>query len=148
MRRARNRGEIAVNPTVGLELPASRGRRERIATVVEAERLIGALPRQDRALWATALYAGLRRGELQALRSPQTPAPLPCLLDRRGRQRQGSLRLHGALEHHDHARPLRPPHARERRTSRKPARCLLPDSHKEPSQLLAIRFWACAITVQ
>src|SRR5437868_2878637 len=68
MRRARNRGEIAVNPTVGLELPASRGRRERIATVVEAERLIGALPRQDRALWATALYAGLRRGELQALR--------------------------------------------------------------------------------
>jgi integrase len=30
--------------------------------------LIGALPERDRALWASALYAGLRRGELQALR--------------------------------------------------------------------------------
>ncbi len=30
--------------------------------------MIGALPREDRPLWATAFYAGLRRGELQALR--------------------------------------------------------------------------------
>ena len=30
--------------------------------------LVGAVPEADRALWATALYAGLRRGELQALR--------------------------------------------------------------------------------
>jgi integrase len=30
--------------------------------------LIDAVPERDRALWATALYAGLRRGELQALR--------------------------------------------------------------------------------
>ena len=31
-------------------------------------RLLTALPEADRALWATAMYAGLRKGELQALR--------------------------------------------------------------------------------
>lgn len=67
-RRAVARGEVAVNPTSGLELPAVRGRRERIASPDEAAKLIEALPERDRALWATALYGGLRRGELQALR--------------------------------------------------------------------------------
>ena len=59
---------VAVNPTVGLELPAKRGRRERIAPPDECARLVTALQPQDRALWATAMYAGLRRGELMALR--------------------------------------------------------------------------------
>jgi integrase len=59
--------EVAVNPTTGVQLPAVRGRRERIASPAEAASLIAALPKQDRALWATALYAGLRSGELQAL---------------------------------------------------------------------------------
>jgi integrase len=59
--------EVAVNPTTGVQLPAVRGRRERIASPAEAAELITALPKQDRALWATALYAGLRSGELQAL---------------------------------------------------------------------------------
>ena len=67
-RRALARSEVAVNPTLGLALPAYRGRRERIARPSEAEALLGALPERDRALWATALYAGLRRGELKALR--------------------------------------------------------------------------------
>jgi integrase len=67
-RRALNRGDVAVNPTTGIELPAVRGRRERIASPDEASRLLDALPAGDRALWATALYAGLRRGELQGLR--------------------------------------------------------------------------------
>lgn len=67
-RRAISRGEVAVNPTDGLELPAVRGRRDRIAPPNEAGKLLAALPIDDRALWATALYAGLRRGELQALR--------------------------------------------------------------------------------
>jgi integrase len=67
-RRAVSRGDVAVNPTTGLELPAVTGRRERIAAPDEAARLLEALPDRDRALWATALYAGLRRGELQALR--------------------------------------------------------------------------------
>ena len=66
-RRAVARGELTVNPTIGLELPAVRGSRDRIATPHEAAALVGALPDQDRALWATALYAGLRRGEVQAL---------------------------------------------------------------------------------
>lgn len=59
---------IAVNPTVGLELPAARGRRDRVAPPEECAKLLAALPDRDRALWATAMYAGLRRGELQALR--------------------------------------------------------------------------------
>lgn len=65
--RALSRDEIAVNPTRGLRLPAVRGRRERVARPEEANRLIEALPASDHALWATALYAGLRRGELRAL---------------------------------------------------------------------------------
>jgi len=67
-RRALARGDVAVNPTVGLELPAVRGTRDRIASPDEARKLLEALDADDRALWATALYAGLRRGELQALR--------------------------------------------------------------------------------
>jgi integrase len=34
----------------------------------EARALLAALPEEDRAIWATAFYAGLRRGELMALR--------------------------------------------------------------------------------
>jgi len=59
---------VSVNPTTGLELPAVRGQRDRIASPTEAARLLDALPESDRPLWATATYAGLRRGELQALR--------------------------------------------------------------------------------
>jgi integrase len=65
-RRAVARGRIAVNPTRGLELPSVRGRRTRIASPHEAEWLLAALE-NDRALWATAMYAGLRMGELRAL---------------------------------------------------------------------------------
>jgi integrase len=67
-RRAVSRGDVAVNPTTGLELPAVRGRRDRIASPSEAADLLAALPEATRPLWATALYAGLRRGELMALR--------------------------------------------------------------------------------
>lgn len=67
-RHAVRREVVAVNPTREVELPAARGRRERIATAAEATRLLTALPDEDRAIWATAFYAGLRRGELQALR--------------------------------------------------------------------------------
>lgn len=59
---------VALNPTAGLELPAVRGRRDRIASPGEAGKLIDALPEGDRALWATAIYAGLRWGEIAALR--------------------------------------------------------------------------------
>jgi integrase len=67
-KRAVKRGEIAVNPTADLELPAVRGGRDRIASPDECSRLLERLPETDRPLWATAMYAGLRRGELMALR--------------------------------------------------------------------------------
>lgn len=68
-RACRPGGPALVNPTTGLQLPAVRGRRDRIASPEEAARLIELLPRQfDRTLWATAFYAGLRLGELLALR--------------------------------------------------------------------------------
>jgi integrase len=67
-RHAVRRDLLAVNPTREVELPADRGRRDRIATAGEAARLLAALPAVDRPIWATAFYAGLRRGELQALR--------------------------------------------------------------------------------
>ena len=67
-RREVSRGRMAVNPTTGLELPAIRGGRDHIANPAEAVQLLEALPDEDRALWAIAMYGGLRRGELQALR--------------------------------------------------------------------------------
>lgn len=68
-RHAVRRELVVVNPTREVDLPAARGRREKIATASQAARLIAAVPESDRAIWATAFYAGLRRGELQALRS-------------------------------------------------------------------------------
>jgi integrase len=65
-RRTIARGDLAINPTRGLELPAVRGTRDRIAAPEEAAALLAALD-QDRAVWATAMYGGLRRGELRAL---------------------------------------------------------------------------------
>jgi integrase len=69
-RRALERPEsgITVNPTAGLRLPKVRGGRDRIAPPDECAKLLDALAAPDRALWATAMYAGLRRGELMALR--------------------------------------------------------------------------------
>jgi len=67
-RHAVRRELVVVNPTREVDLPAARGRREKIATASQAARLIAAVPDSDRAIWATAFYAGLRRGELQALR--------------------------------------------------------------------------------
>jgi integrase len=65
-RRALVRGELFANPAAGLELPAVRSRRERFADPIETASLLAALT-HDRPLWATALYGGLRLGELQAL---------------------------------------------------------------------------------
>jgi integrase len=69
LRRAVARGELVANPCDGLELAAVRSRRERIASPGEAESLLASLRESDRAIWATAMYGGLRRGELQALRA-------------------------------------------------------------------------------
>jgi integrase len=67
-RRALARSEVLVNPTLGLSLPAARGQRDRVAHPAEAKALLDALPPENRPVWATALYAGLRRGEIRGLR--------------------------------------------------------------------------------
>jgi integrase len=67
-REAIDEGHVAVNPCDGLKVPRVTRRRERFASPQEAAKLIGAAPEPDRAVWATALYGGLPRGELQALR--------------------------------------------------------------------------------
>jgi integrase len=57
---------VTLDPTDGLTLPAVKGTRKRIADPTEARRLLDALE-DHRVLWATALFAGLRRGELLGL---------------------------------------------------------------------------------
>ena len=66
--RALKRDLVAIDPTDGIDWPATSRKRERVASPDEARTLIEALPEADRALWATAMYAGLRAGELRALR--------------------------------------------------------------------------------
>jgi integrase len=85
-KRALSRPEkgIAVNPTTGLQMPAVRGGRDRIASPEECARLLDALAPADRPLWATAMYAGLRRGELMALRIADVDLAAGVIHVRRG----------------------------------------------------------------
>src|SRR5262249_4230477 len=63
------RDELSYNPSERIDLPHGRSKRpKRIATKEEAAELLGVLDATVRPVWATAFYAGLRRGELQALR--------------------------------------------------------------------------------
>ena len=52
---------------IGSSYPPCEGGRDRTASPEEAAHLVAAVPDRDRAMWATALYGGLRRGELMAL---------------------------------------------------------------------------------
>jgi integrase len=83
-RRALSRGEVSINPTTGLEIPAARGGRGRIAPPDECAELLAALPQSDRALWATAVFGGLRRGELMALRIEDVDLGAGVIYVRRG----------------------------------------------------------------
>ena len=69
-RRAYARGAISANPAHGLELPTGEVRpRDRAAGPALAAELVAVHPEaRDQALWAAAFYAGLRLGELRALR--------------------------------------------------------------------------------
>lgn len=67
-RRAKAREGIPVDPTDGLELPAPSEAEVTIVAPEVAARLVDAVPVEDQAIWATALEAGLRYGELRALR--------------------------------------------------------------------------------
>jgi integrase len=66
--RAVKRDVIPYSPCDHVEVPRGSGIRDRVASPDEALALIAALPEVDRALWATAMYAGLRVSELRALR--------------------------------------------------------------------------------
>src|SRR3954454_4979265 len=68
LRRAIQLGEIAVDPMAALALPAPQGRRTVALSAKDALALVDALPESEWALWAVALFCGLRRGELRALR--------------------------------------------------------------------------------
>jgi integrase len=64
----RSRGYVDANPLKDVDLGAHDGeRRERAALGDEAERLLDALAPVDRVPYAIALYAGLRRGEIDHL---------------------------------------------------------------------------------
>ena len=67
-RTARRDDLVQASPCDGVELDRTTGKRERVATPDEAAALIEALPDAEQALWAVAFYAGLRQGELGALR--------------------------------------------------------------------------------
>jgi integrase len=67
-RHAVKRERVAVNPTVDLDMPHDRAEEMRIVSRPDATKLLEALPELERGFWATALYAGLRSGELRALR--------------------------------------------------------------------------------
>ncbi len=89
-----HRGELAVNPCDGLRLPAVRSRRERVAEASEAAALIAAVPERDRAFWATAMYAGLRLGELQPLRVEDVDLAAGIIHVKRGRDaKEGIIEL-------------------------------------------------------
>jgi integrase len=59
---------IAINPTVGLELKAKDGGRSWVDRPERVARALAALDDVDRGPWTVAFYAGLRAGEIQALR--------------------------------------------------------------------------------
>jgi integrase len=118
-RRALARGEVALNPIAGVELPAVRGKRDRIASPREAGALIAALAEADQAVWATAFYAGLRLGELWALRDEDVDLEAGLIrVERSWDRREGVIEpksragrrvvpIVGALRPHLAARKLR-----------------------------------------
>jgi len=67
-RHAVERDEVFANPTTGVRLPKGLGQRERAVDAAEAADLLAVLPSSVRPIYATAFYAGLRRGELRGLR--------------------------------------------------------------------------------
>jgi integrase len=67
-RRATQLGHVMHNPCRDVTLPTIRSQREHAADPADAALMIRALPERDQCAWALAFYAGLRLGELRALR--------------------------------------------------------------------------------
>jgi integrase len=72
---ARKDRTIMLDPFVDLDLPTAAERPLRVASAEEAGRLLDALDYPDRTYFACAFYAGLRRGEISALRWSDIDAP-------------------------------------------------------------------------
>ncbi len=66
-RREQERGTLERDPFKRVTFAAVGGKRDRVATAVEAITLLDALDYPDRAFFALAFYAGLRSGEISAL---------------------------------------------------------------------------------
>ena len=114
-RRAIDDGVVAVSPVERVRLPAVRGRRERIASREEAAALLEALPADVRVVYAIAFYAGLRLGELRALRWDDVDVT------------RGVIRVRASMDHlagrrRAEERGRRPPRADRRPAPRAPAR--------------------------
>lgn len=78
------------DPTDGLKLPKVNSRRseERMPTPEQVAALVAAAPERDRGIWATAGLAGLRLGEIQALRWRDVDLNAGTIKVRRSYQRQ------------------------------------------------------------
>jgi integrase len=83
-RHAIKRGIVAVNPCDGLELEKAAERDLEVPDLADVAAMLDALPVDKRALWSTAAFAGLRHGELRALRCSDVD-----LKERRIRVRRG-----------------------------------------------------------
>jgi len=83
--------EIQVNPTRGLELPADSTRRDRVAAPAEGAALLAALDFPEKGIYATAMYAGLRRGELQAVADSDVDLDEDVIWVRHGWDEQAGL---------------------------------------------------------
>jgi len=112
-RRAIRRDEISIDPTDNLDLPAIRGRRDRIEPPERAHEYLAALPDSERAFWAVALFCGLRRGELCGLQWTNVDFEAGAIRVERSwdpRAGRGGLLPHGEHRHRpaDEALPPRP----------------------------------------
>jgi integrase len=67
-RRALHRGDVMVNPTLGLELPAIEGKRDRVASPDEAAELLAALPEAEPAIVGDRLLRGPAHGRVARAR--------------------------------------------------------------------------------
>jgi hypothetical protein len=109
-RRAVVRGEVAVTPTIGLEIPAARGRRERIASPAEAEQFRSPAPasgpsrwrRCSAPTWSSSAWCPVDR---RPCRRPRARLPVPA----QDPERPRAARLEESR--HETDRPARvPPH--------------------------------------
>jgi integrase len=68
-------GEVDFDPAAGLRWPKQARKEVRVVPPAVVEDFLQVVNPEDRALWATAFYAGLRRGELRALRVEDVDLP-------------------------------------------------------------------------